>query len=156
MAGRRRKCSMDLCNEFVESEARMSGSFAGPRPVPTVSAHIIKKSLGQSRNSPKRRASSARKRTARTSHPPPRRAFLRSYSSGRFITISLLDAAWDEGKRVQRDAMRLGLLNQISDETAESPLAAFLDRMDDAGIDALYQQDAQRIRSNRQKATGRA
>jgi len=32
--------------------------------------------------------------------------------------------------------MRLGLLNQISDETVESPLAAFLDRMDDAGIDA--------------------
>ena len=43
---------MDLCNEFVASEARMSGSFAGPRPVPTVSAHIIKKSLGQSSNSP--------------------------------------------------------------------------------------------------------
>ena len=67
-----------------------------------------------------------------------RRAFLRSYCSGRFITIGLLDAAWDECKRQEKDAMRSGFLNQVSDETVEAPLAASLDRMDDAGIDALY------------------
>ena len=67
-----------------------------------------------------------------------RRAFLRDYCCGRFITVGLLDAAWDECKRQERDAMRSGLFSQV--ETAEpiGSLGASLDRMDDAGIDALY------------------
>jgi hypothetical protein len=38
---------------------------------------------------------------------PARRRFLRDYCAGRFVTVALLDAAWEECKRVERcDAFR--------------------------------------------------
>jgi hypothetical protein len=69
-----------------------------------------------------------------------RRRFLREYCSGRFVTIALLDAAWEECKRVEKDLSRSTLLNSIGSETDEtiSQPSASLDRMDDKGIDDLY------------------
>jgi hypothetical protein len=69
-----------------------------------------------------------------------RRQFLRNYCGGRFVTVALLDAAWEECKRAERDAMRSSLIGQVSSETAETPEASpsSLDRLDDAGIDSLY------------------
>lgn len=66
-----------------------------------------------------------------------RREFMRDYCSGRFITVDLLDHAWEECKRVEKDATRSALFNQADDrvETTEIPS---LDRLDDAGIDELY------------------
>ena len=69
-----------------------------------------------------------------------RRRFLREYCAGRFVTVALLDAAWEECKLAERDAMRSGLFNQVGNEAVErieGPLPS-LDRMDDAGIDDLY------------------
>jgi hypothetical protein len=83
-----------------------------------------------------------------------RRAFLRDYCSGRFITVALLDAAWDECKRVERDAMRSGFLSQVSNETVEAPLTASLDRMDDAGIDALYHKTLKEYARTVKRQTG--
>jgi hypothetical protein len=67
-----------------------------------------------------------------------RRAFLRDYCSGRFITVDLLDHAWEECKRVEKDATRSALFNQVDNQTAEIIEAPSLDRLDDAGIDDLY------------------
>ena len=69
---------------------------------------------------------------------PDRRRFLREYCSGRFVTVALLDAAWEECKRSEKDMMRSALLDQVDTEEAEAP--ASLDRLDDAGIDNLYHQ----------------
>lgn len=71
---------------------------------------------------------------------PDRRRFLREYCAGRFVTIALLDAAWEECKRAERDDMRPGIFNQIgtrASETIEGPSAS-LDSLDDAVIDDLY------------------
>jgi len=71
---------------------------------------------------------------------PDRRRFLRDYCAGRFVTVALLDAAWEECKLVEKDSMRSALLNHVGNEAVErieDPLPS-LDRMDDAGIDDLY------------------
>jgi hypothetical protein len=71
---------------------------------------------------------------------PERRKFLRDYSAGRFVTIALLDAAWEECKRVERDSMRSALFNHAGSEAVE-PIdnsTSSLDRLDDAGISDLY------------------
>ena len=67
-----------------------------------------------------------------------RRAFLRDYCSGRFVTVDLLDHAWEECKRVEKDATRSAWFNQVDNQTAETTEAPSLDRLDDAGIDDLY------------------
>ena len=66
--------------------------------------------------------------------------FIRDYCAGRFVTVALLDAAWEECKRVERDATRSALFNQVGNETEETieDSSASLDRMDDAGIADLY------------------
>jgi hypothetical protein len=71
---------------------------------------------------------------------PSTRKFLRDYSAGRFVTIALLDAAWEECKRVEKDSMRSAVFGQVNNEI-EEPIQApsvSLDRLDDAGIDDLY------------------
>lgn len=69
-----------------------------------------------------------------------RRRFLRDYCGGRFVTVALLDAAWEACKRAERDALRSSLFSQVGDETNDTPEASVssLDRLDDAGIDDLY------------------
>jgi hypothetical protein len=69
-----------------------------------------------------------------------RRQFLRDYCGGRFVTVALLDAAWEECKSAERDSMRSSLSSQVSDQRAETPEASpsSLDRLDDAGIENLY------------------
>jgi hypothetical protein len=39
---------------------------------------------------------------------PDRRRFLREYCAGRFVTVALLDAAWEACKQAEEDAYRLG------------------------------------------------
>jgi hypothetical protein len=56
------------------------------------------------------------------------------------VTVALLDAAWEECKRVERDAMRSSLSDHVGNdvvETVEGPLPS-LDRMDHAAIDDLH------------------
>lgn len=68
-----------------------------------------------------------------------RRKFLREYCAGRFVTVALLDAAWEECKRLERDATRSALFNQVEHDTSvpgEDPSA--FDRLDDEGIVDLY------------------
>jgi hypothetical protein len=71
---------------------------------------------------------------------PDRRRFLREYCAGRFVTIALLDAAWDACKQAERDATRSTLFDQVGNEPAQmaedSP--ASLDKLDDEGIESLY------------------
>ncbi len=70
---------------------------------------------------------------------PDRRRFLREYCGDRFVTVALLDAAWEECKRLEKDATRSALFDQVGNQAAheiEGP--ASLDRLDDAGIDNLY------------------
>jgi len=68
-----------------------------------------------------------------------RRRFLHEYCAGRFITVALLDAAWEQCKQAERDATRSGLFNQIGNGTAETESPAeSLERLDDASIDNLY------------------
>lgn len=68
-----------------------------------------------------------------------RRRFLREYCAGRFVTVALLDAAWEECKRVERDATRSALFSQAENEPApRANDTSSLDRLDDAGIDDLY------------------
>jgi hypothetical protein len=70
---------------------------------------------------------------------PARRRFLREYCAGRFVTVALLDAAWEECKRVERDTTRSALFNQTEKEPAQRTNdTSSLDRLDDAGIDDLY------------------
>jgi hypothetical protein len=69
---------------------------------------------------------------------PARRKFLRDYCAGRFVTVALLDAAWDDCKRVERDATRSALFNQVGTEPEHTIQDSSLDRLDDAGIDDLY------------------
>jgi hypothetical protein len=70
---------------------------------------------------------------------PARRRFLREYCAGRFVTVALLDAAWEECKRVERDATRSALFGQTENEpTPRVNDTPNLDRLDDAGIDDLY------------------
>jgi hypothetical protein len=68
-----------------------------------------------------------------------RRRFLRNYCAGRFVTVGLLDAAWEECKRVEKDATRSALFNQTEDERSpRTNDASGLDTLDDAAIDNLY------------------
>jgi hypothetical protein len=68
-----------------------------------------------------------------------RRTFLRDYCAGRFVTVGLLDAAWEECKRVEKDATRSALFNQPEDERSpRTNDASSLDTLDDAAIDNLY------------------
>jgi hypothetical protein len=70
---------------------------------------------------------------------PARRNFLREYCAGRFVTVALLDAAFEECKQVERDATRSALFNQTEKESApHANDTSNLDRLDDAGIDDLY------------------
>jgi hypothetical protein len=71
---------------------------------------------------------------------PDRRAFLHDYCAGRFVTVALLDAAWEECKLTEKDSMRSALFSQVNneiEETIQAPSVS-LDRLDDAGIDDLY------------------
>lgn len=71
---------------------------------------------------------------------PDRRRFLREYCAGRFVTVALLDAAWEECKRVEKEATRSALFSQVGNEAEETIAGSSpsLDRLDDAGIDDLY------------------
>ncbi len=69
---------------------------------------------------------------------PERRRFMHDYCGGRFVTVSLLDAAWDDCKHAEQHAMRSSLLNQADlIETNDSTPISF-DRLEDADIDDLY------------------
>jgi hypothetical protein len=68
-----------------------------------------------------------------------RRRFFRDYCAGRFVTVALLDAAWEECKRVETDATRSALFNQPENEgNARTNDVPAFDRLDDEGIADLY------------------
>ena len=70
---------------------------------------------------------------------PERRQFIRDYCAGRFVTVSLLDAAWEECKRAEQDALRSSLF-AYADEPRETfeQTPVSLDRLEDSDIDDLY------------------
>jgi len=66
-----------------------------------------------------------------------RRGFLRNYIAGRFVTIALLDAAWEACKKHEADGSRDRLFN--STPVKEPPVnEKNLDALDDAAVDHLY------------------
>jgi hypothetical protein len=70
---------------------------------------------------------------------PDRRRFLREYCAGRFMTVALLDAAWEACKQAEKDGARSALFNESENESSSAtndPLV--FDRLDDAGIADLY------------------
>ncbi len=69
-----------------------------------------------------------------------RRRFLHDYCGGRFVTVALLDAAWEECKRNEQVATRSSLLSQFGNEAEETTdrSSGSLDRLDDTAIDNLY------------------
>ena len=84
-----------------------------------------------------------------------RRRFLRDYCAGRFVTVALLDAAWEECKRVERDATRSALFNQTESEgnpRSDDPSA--FDRVDDAGIADLYHRTLRQYAQNVKRQSG--
>jgi hypothetical protein len=84
-----------------------------------------------------------------------RRRFLRDYCAGRFVTVALLDAAWEECKRVERDATRSALFNQTESEgnpRSDDPSA--FDRLDDAGIADLYHRTLRQYAQNVKRQSG--
>ena len=86
---------------------------------------------------------------------PERRRFMRDYCAGRFVTVSLLDAAWDDCKHAEQDAMRSSVLTQV-DETAEAPASAPIsfDRLEDADIDDLYHRTLREHARHAKRQTG--
>jgi hypothetical protein len=81
--------------------------------------------------------------------------FLRDYCAGRFVTVALLDAAWEECKRVERDATRSALFNQTENEgnlRSEDPSA--FDRLDDEGIANLYHRTLRQYAQNVKRQSG--
>jgi hypothetical protein len=67
-------------------------------------------------------------------------AYRKDYSPSPDRRRFLLDAAWEECKRVERDDMRSVLLNPVRNENEQTleGSSASLDRPDDAGIANLY------------------
>jgi hypothetical protein len=94
----------------------------------------------------------------RTDYSPTteRRKFLHDYCSGRFVTVALLDAAWEQCKRVERDDMRSALLNPVRDENEQTleGSATSLDRLDDEGIDDLYHRTLKEYARTVKRQTG--
>lgn len=85
-----------------------------------------------------------------------RRRFLRDYCAGRFLTVGLLDAAFDECKSVEKDATRSALFNQVGNDTEETieGSSLTLDRMDDAGINDLYHRTLREYARNVRRQCG--
>ena len=70
---------------------------------------------------------------------PERRRFMRDYCAGRFVTVSFLDAAWEECKRAEQDAMRSSLFSQVDEMPhVPEPAPVSFDRLADGDIDELY------------------
>ena len=85
---------------------------------------------------------------------PARRKFLREYCAGRFVTIGLLDFAWDECKRIERDATRSALFNPPENESSSRNEESSLDKLDDAGIDDLYHRTLREYAQNVRRQSG--
>ncbi len=85
---------------------------------------------------------------------PDRFRFIHDYCAGRFVTVALLDAAWEECKRVEKDATRSALFNQVGNETEESieSTSASLDRLDDASIDDLFHRTLRQYAKNAKRS----
>jgi hypothetical protein len=66
-----------------------------------------------------------------------RRRFMQDYIAGRIPTARLLDEAWAACQAAEKDALRSGLLQQVSepDDTQHAPN---LDGLSDEAIDSLY------------------
>lgn len=71
---------------------------------------------------------------------PERRRFIRDYCAGRFVTVSLLDAAWEECKHAEQDALRSSLFSYPDEagETLQPRTPISFDRLEDSDIDDLY------------------
>ena len=87
---------------------------------------------------------------------PARRKFLHDYCAGRFVTVGLLDAAWDECKCVERDATRSSLLRQTEHNgNSRSGDDAFtFERLDDAGIADLYHRTLREYAQSAKRQSG--
>ena len=86
---------------------------------------------------------------------PHRYRFIRDYCAGRFVNVSLLDAAWEECKRVEGDATRSALFSQTEQELApRANDTSNLDRLDDAGIDDLYHRTLRQYAQNVKQQSG--
>lgn len=83
---------------------------------------------------------------ARTNYAPTqeRRRFMQGYIAGRIPTAKLLDEAWRTCQEAERDALRTGVLSQVSNGDDSVP---DLDGMSDEEINFLYRQTARKLRT---------
>jgi hypothetical protein len=75
---------------------------------------------------------------------PERRKFMQEYVAGRIPTARLLDEAWAACQAAERDTLRSGLLQQVSepDDTQHAPN---LDGLSDEAIDSLYHRTLRKV-----------
>jgi hypothetical protein len=73
-----------------------------------------------------------------------RRHFMQDYIAGRIPTARLLDEAWSACQAAENDAVRSGLLQQVSEPKAPAT-AQELDTLDDSEIDHLYHSTLRKI-----------
>jgi hypothetical protein len=75
---------------------------------------------------------------------PERRKFMHEYIAGRIPTARLLDEAWAACQAAERDALRSGLLRQVSEPDDTQP-APHLDGLSDEAIDSLYHRTLRKV-----------
>jgi hypothetical protein len=69
---------------------------------------------------------------------PARRRFLREYCAGRFVTLALLDAAWEACKESEKSAARSALLTQVERRPSQRVDESAIDELDDASVSDLF------------------
>lgn len=74
---------------------------------------------------------------------PERREYMKRYIAGRFMTLALLDAAWESCKRHEQDVARGAILGQLETRAAEPQQD--LDALTDQQIDSLYRSTLRQI-----------
>ena len=67
-----------------------------------------------------------------------RRRFLREYVAGRFVTVALLDAAWEVCKQAEKDSARSALLGQGERRPSQRVDESAFDELDDASVADLF------------------
>jgi len=81
-----------------------------------------------------------------------RRRFMESYVAGRIPTAKLLDEAWIACQAAEKDALRVGLLQQVREPEQAQSGAPDLDALQDDEIDRLYHGTLRKIAADSRKS----
>ena len=78
--------------------------------------------------------------------------FMESYVAGRIPTAKLLDEAWIACQAAEKDALRVGLLQQVREPEQAQSGAPDLDALQDDEIDRLYHGTLRKIAADSRKS----